>query len=313
MLNSYYYIKVFYLGDNYHGLARQPGLKTVEGELIKAFQKRKYLPDEIDLKKIPFHISGRTDKGVHSRGMVFGFINHRKGFHPIEINNILPKDIIIWSHAIIHDSTSLHSIMNYNNNKNMNENRSIFKLKEFKHPRFNAIYRHYKYYYYDDSNNLKINRLNEISSELIGKHEFINFCKHEIGRITIRTINSINIEKNGNLFIFNFKAQSFLWKQIRKIMFVLLKIAKDEWPLEYIHKLFNPDEKQIAAKIEPMPGGNLILWDIIFPTDIKFIIDLKSIDFINTEFNKRLNKFVIDSAMLSEIKYSFLEEKEIKK
>ena len=62
MIGKYYYFKVFYLGDNYYGLARQPNLKTIEGELIKALIKKKYLKEINNSKYLPLHFAGRTDK-----------------------------------------------------------------------------------------------------------------------------------------------------------------------------------------------------------------------------------------------------------
>ncbi len=94
--NNYILIKVFYFGEHYHGSQRQPNLQTIEGNILYALHNKGYLSDKHYEDQI-IHSAGRTDAGVHSRGMTYGFYNLRENFHPIEVNLSLPEDIIIWS------------------------------------------------------------------------------------------------------------------------------------------------------------------------------------------------------------------------
>ena len=57
--------RIGYLGDAYHGSQIQPDVKTVQGELVRVFQKLKWL--DKDEEEHNLVLSSRTDAGVHVR------------------------------------------------------------------------------------------------------------------------------------------------------------------------------------------------------------------------------------------------------
>ena len=63
-------IKFAYDGKQFHGYARQPKLKTVEGELLKALVKHGFIED---IKESIFRSASRTDKDVSALCNVVGF------------------------------------------------------------------------------------------------------------------------------------------------------------------------------------------------------------------------------------------------
>ncbi|MHA1729992.1 MAG: tRNA pseudouridine synthase A [Promethearchaeota archaeon] len=306
MPDSYYYIKIFYIGDNYYGTARQPGLKTIEGQIINALRQKGYIPKEDYLGRIPVHIAGRTDRFVHARTMVFGFLNFRKLFFPMEINSVLSEDIMIWAYSLVHNREEIMNLVKLQNTNDSIEKHDLNNLilKNVKHPRNNAKLRHYKYFHRED-NGFDFKKIKMASKKLLGTHNFSNFCKPEENRKTIRRIDRIDIERTDEFLIFNFKAPSFLWKQIRKTIDVLLKIGNGEWPINYIEKLFNPNEKKISAMIENAPADRLILWDIVYPKDIKFIKCEKSIKYITKNLKKKLERLKYRTGILNSLKKSF--------
>jgi len=294
------YLKIFYLGDHYHGIAAQPNLKTIEEELLNALIKTKYI---IPSSGTSIQLSGRTDKGVHARGQVIGFLNKRDFFHPIEVNKVLPDDILIWAYSVVHNENEINEFTE-NSNFKLNE-KDKYILNKVKNPRFNALNRNYKYFYFDYSGTLDLQKIRKTVTILRGAHDFKNFCKREKNRSTKRTMDSITFEKKGNLWVFDFTAKSFLWKQIRKTMDVILKIGRGEWPVEYAEKLLNPLEKKISAKIKPVSPSGLILWDISFPDNIKFTECEKSIFKIKFLLRERIDKLVLKKNLYKALECSF--------
>ena len=80
-----YLARLFYLGEYYYGSQLQPGLKTIQGELIDALETWSKEPHS----KQTVQLSGRTDRGVHSFGQLV-MISTDKQFNIDTINKHLP-------------------------------------------------------------------------------------------------------------------------------------------------------------------------------------------------------------------------------
>ena len=63
---SSYRLEISYDGTRFRGWARQPGLRTVQGELEGALERLFGRP-------VPLTVAGRTDAGVHALGQVASF------------------------------------------------------------------------------------------------------------------------------------------------------------------------------------------------------------------------------------------------
>ena len=59
------HFRIGYLGDAFHGSQIQPDVRTVQGELIHAFQKLGWISKEEQGHNLV--LSSRTDAGVHVR------------------------------------------------------------------------------------------------------------------------------------------------------------------------------------------------------------------------------------------------------
>ena len=60
------HFRIGYLGDAFHGSQIQPDVRTVQGELILAFQKLGWIQKQED-ELHNLVLSSRTDAGVHVR------------------------------------------------------------------------------------------------------------------------------------------------------------------------------------------------------------------------------------------------------
>ena len=80
------------MGRDFHGFQRQPGLRTVESELLGALEEVGVIEN---LGQSNYSIAGRTDRGVHALGNVVSFRTRKM---PIinQVNDILPRDIGFW-------------------------------------------------------------------------------------------------------------------------------------------------------------------------------------------------------------------------
>lgn len=229
-------IKFAYDGRAFHGYARQPKLKTVEGDIIKFLITKKIIKDT---KQSVFRSSSRTDKGVSALGNVVAF------------NSDVTKKQMI--------------------NDLFDENSSIiyYGIKEVNNDFYPRYAKLRKYRYYLSSNNLDIEKIINASECFSRKHNFSNFAKLESFKDPIRKIDNIVFEFEDNFIVIDFFAQTFLWNQIRRIISALTKIGNGKIKKMQIYKaLETPD---IKVDFGLAPAEPLILKDIFY--DFEFEVN----------------------------------------
>ncbi len=88
-------LEIEYDGSEFRGWARQPGLRTVQGELEAALET--ILRDPVELT-----VAGRTDTGVHALGQVASFKTGAEipGDLARRVNGLGPSDIAVTAAAL---------------------------------------------------------------------------------------------------------------------------------------------------------------------------------------------------------------------
>jgi len=222
-------LKFAYNGHNFHGYARQPGLKTVEGEIISILVREEYIKNA---KESMFRSSSRTDKGVSALGNVIAFNTDKP------TNNIL-KQI----------NTKTEEILFY----------GIKEVEPDFYPRY-AKQRIYRYYL--KNNGYNTDKLISVASLFTGTHDFTNFARVEEGKNPERTIDNIVVGENKQFFTIDFYAQTFLWHQIRRIISAIEKTATGKINEEQIIDALNKPELGVDYGVAPPEP--LILKEIIY-------------------------------------------------
>jgi len=211
-------ITIEYDGTNFYGWQKQVDMKSVQGTIedaIYSFSNQKTL----------VYGSGRTDAGVHATGQVAHF----------DLDTDLEAFQIFC--AINHfTKTDLISIL------------EIEEVPESFHARFDATIREYEYLIINRSSPpalyinkawhcktpLDIEKMKDATSVLIGKHDFTSFRSVKCqSKNPVKTINDIQINKDGELIKIKISAPSFLQNQVRIIVGTLSevgngKITKDD-------------------------------------------------------------------------------------
>lgn len=233
-----------YDGRDFHGYARQPQLKTVEGELIKALIKHGFIEDTQDSN---FQSASRTDKDVSALCNVIAF------------NTNASKKRILQEL-----SEEFTSIIPYG-------------AKEVE-SNFNPRYVHFRHYrYYLKKAKLDVKKIIATSTAFTGEHNFSNFARIEPFKEPVRIIDNIVFTLEKDFLMVDFFAQTFLWHQIRRIMSAITKAGKGQLEKEQIIiALCNPDKKVDFGLAPAMP---LILKNIIY--DFEFEQDKKLLDQVN--------------------------------
>lgn len=244
-----YALKFGYSGKKFFGYAQQPKLRTIESEIIKALTNSKIITDE---KNTELKVASRTDKGVSAVGNVLAL---KTDFRKKEIIPALNAHLDeIWFYALT-------------------------EVSEDFNPR-HAQHRWYRYYLFDEE--FDISDIKDITSIFIGTHDFSNFARLE-GKDPIRTIDSIEVGKEKDFIILDFRAQSFLWHMVRRIVKAISGTINGKLSPEDIKEALDSKQKIDFGMAEPEP---LILMDVKY--DFDFIVDLESYDKIKMNLQKRI-------------------------
>ncbi len=240
-------LKIAYEGSKFYGFARQPNLRTIEGDLINSLLKNKLIRN---LETSKFRYSSRTDKGVSALGNVVAF--NTGSFSDDQLDNL---------------------------NKNL-DNIFAYSFREVQSDFFPRYAKNRIYRYYLKNDGFDLDTINSACSIFTGKHDFSNFARIEKEKNPIRTVENINILKKQDFFIIDFYAQTFLWNQIRRMISAIKKVAKAKITLKEVEKaLLFPDIKVDYGLSEARP---LILKDVIynfdFNTSKKYITKLKNLE-----------------------------------
>lgn len=229
-------IKFAYNGRAFYGYARQPELKTVEGEIINSLVKHSIIEDS---KEAVFRSASRTDKGVSALGNVIAFNTDASKKRILQdLSDTIPN-IIFYGIALVESNF-------YPRHANQ------------------RIYRYHLKKIY-----LGVDQIISALSLFTGEHDFTNFARIEEFKDPIRTIDNIIITENDNFLIIDFYAQTFLWHQIRRIISSVQKTGIGKLEKEQILEAINNPNKVFdfgLALAEP-----LILRDINY--DFEFQCD----------------------------------------
>ncbi|MDK2892476.1 tRNA pseudouridine(38-40) synthase TruA [Methanohalophilus sp.] len=233
-------LKIAYIGSAYHGFQVQPDVPTIEGKIFEALEALEIIEDPSSAN---FSSAGRTDAGVNAIGQVIAFDTERSNLAiPRVINSKLPKDIWAWAHAEV--------------------------PADF-HPRRYARSRTYRYIVPVEDHDISLIR--SASQILLGTHDFANFCVHEEGKCTTRTIKKIDVRLTDNLLKIDVEANSFLWKMVRKMVTAMMLVGSGERDMEWLKQMLQPEVYEEGLK-PSFPYG-LILMDVNYGDSVEWISD----------------------------------------
>jgi tRNA pseudouridine38-40 synthase len=251
-----YLSRLFYLGNRYHGSQYQPGIATVQGELIEALTN--WSGEHHSTQTV--QLSGRTDRGVHSIGQLV-MITTEERFSIDKINRYLPDDIILWASA----KAPLNFV-----------------------PRYDVLMRHYRYYLDKSWANLNLEVVKKAAALLIGSNDFHQLAKPDAGRNTITTILNISVHDYNDTYFLDVFGTRFLWKLVRKMVTLLTKIGTGKIKLEMINNILS-GQNFLASGIQPAPAENLVLVETIVPLKMK--TSKYAIRIIHNQLNDQLEQY----------------------
>ena len=255
-------IDLGYDGGGFHGWARQPGLRTVQGELEAA------LDTVLRVEGSSLTVAGRTDTGVHARGQVAHLDVDDAVVDPARgrgadsaggallrrLNGVLDPDLRV---------------------------RRIAAAPTGFDARFSAVWRRYAYRIADRAEAVDPLRRSHVlvvsqpldeaamagaSEALLGEHDFAAFCRKRPGATTIRTLLELGWERQPDgLLVGTVRADAFCHNMVRALVGCLVAVGEGRRDAAWAAGVLAGRQRDPAVTVV-QPHG-LTLEEVGYPAD----------------------------------------------
>jgi tRNA pseudouridine38-40 synthase len=240
-------IVIAYLGDSFHGWQRQPGHRTIQGELEAA------LAVLTGADSITVVGAGRTDAGVHAAGQVA----HADLPSPIPaaglvrgLNGLLPRQIRVRQATPV--GARFHA------RKSSTGKRYVYRVRWHASP---YPWRQLRAAVLPETSH--ISQLSRIASCLQGRHDWASFTVTDPATAsTVRTVHRVEIRRRRDGIDFDLRGEGFLRYQVRRMVGALLEVAGGHRDTEWLRDLLV--EPRPGARIRTAPAGGLTLEHVYY-------------------------------------------------
>ncbi|MBI5856058.1 MAG: tRNA pseudouridine(38-40) synthase TruA [Sphingobacteriales bacterium] len=244
-----FFLEVAYKGTAYSGFQSQQNANSIQTEVENAFSV-------LQKEKVGFTGSSRTDAGVHALQNYFHF-DYAGAIHSqfvYKINAILPADIVV---------------------------KSLKKVSDSSHCRFDALSRQYSYYIYDKKNpfladrafyypyKLDFDKLQEAAQIVKEHNDFTSFSKRNTQAKTfICEIQKSKWYLTDNSLFYNVKANRFLRGMVRGLTATMLLVGRHKLSIEGFKEIIGAKDCTKASFSVPPHG--LFLISVEYPEMILY-------------------------------------------
>ena len=244
-------IDLGYDGGGFHGWARQPGLRTVQGELEEA------LDTVLRVEGSSLTVAGRTDTGVHARHQV--------------------------AHVDLADGSDLGSLLRRLNgvlDLDVRVHRVSLAPPGFD-ARFSAVWRRYAYRIADQPYAVDPLRRGHVATwprtlderamaaaaeALLGEHDFAAFCRKRPGATTIRTLLDLGWERRSDgLLVAGVRADAFCHNMVRALVGCLVAVGEGRRDAAWAAGVLAGRRRDPAVTVVKAHG--LTLEEVAYPDD----------------------------------------------
>ncbi len=237
-----YFAKIEYVGTDFSGFQIQPDRRTVQGELLSALEQA---------FGAPCRIMGcsRTDRGVHAREFCLTIDTDGASIPPkklpVAVARYLPPDLsLYYASACREDFHARHDVVS----------------KEYVYRIYNApVIAPFEYrrawIIYPNISDEAIARMQAAAPHFVGKKDFAS-CMAQGSEVTstVRTVQSLTVERNGREILVRIRADGFLYNMVRIIVGTLIEVAFGRMQADEIPGILEAKTRSLAGMTAPPDG-----------------------------------------------------------
>ena len=264
-------LDIAYDGTGFTGWAKQPGIRTVQGELEQALAtilRRHGQPPTLT-------VAGRTDAGVHATGQV------------AHLDLTQPQlKLLAKPHgpgAAVEPTIALARRLN----GIAGVSKDLYVAAVTVAPpgfdaRFSPIWRRYEYRIADAAAQrnpllrghtvwypatLDVDAMNASARELLGLHDWAAYCRPRAGATTIRELQQFEWERDTTgVLVARLQADAFCHSMVRALVGATVSVGERKLAGERLRGI--RAEAQRTSEFKVMPANGLTLVEVGFPDDV---------------------------------------------
>lgn len=228
-------VRFGYDGTSFRGWARQPGARTIEGEILRALLGRRHPGDSLQPS---LEVASRTDRGVSARANALSLRSPLSGPTLLRrLNGIAPEIRFLAATPVTED----------------------FRVRA-------ATRRTYRYF--DPRPVRDMRRRENAAALLTGSIDARSFGRGlAAGAPVWRTVETVASRPVDGGAVIEVRAPSFVWGMVRKMVTALREIDAGRLSPERLRAAVEGSGRLALPLAEPEP---LVLWDVEFPVPWTF-------------------------------------------
>jgi tRNA pseudouridine38-40 synthase len=228
-----------YDGTDFHGFARQPGRRTVEGVLLDALER-------VLGRRPQLSVAGRTDAGVHAEGQVVSFeAEADPGRVQRAVNGMLGPEVVV---------------------------RRAARAAEGFDARWSATARSYRYRIRTDEvpdpftarfewhrpGTYRVGAMRAAARHLTGRHDFASFCRRPEEGSTVRTLRRLTVRSQDGRLEVGATGDGFLHQMVRSVVGTLVAVGEGRIDPEAMPAVLAARDRSAAGPVAPPDGLTLV-------------------------------------------------------
>ncbi|HEY6731161.1 MAG TPA: tRNA pseudouridine(38-40) synthase TruA [Solirubrobacterales bacterium] len=230
-------LEIEYDGAGFRGWAKQPGLRTVQGELETALAT--VLREPVELT-----VAGRTDTGVHAIGQVASFqtASDPPGDLTRRLNGVGPNDVSVTAAAVVADG--------FNARHDAKARSYRYRLLARSAP--NPFEQGHALWW---PHRVDRAALDACATALPGSHDFTAFTPTQTDHVRFeRDVFAASWEQEGDILCFRITADAFMRNMVRVLVGTQLEVASGRRTVENFLQLLEGAPRTEAGDTAPPHG-----------------------------------------------------------
>lgn len=216
-------LAIAYDGTRFEGYARQPGHRTVEGELLDVLGRGRAIGDP---RQARFRSGSRTDRGVSAAANVVAFDASLPPPAVVALTQRAPEGLHLLSAVEVA-------------------------------PDFEPRHARRRTYRYVLDEPWDWARVGPAARRFRGAHDFSNFRRADAGRPPAARVGSVRYRARPPGPWIEFTAPGFLWQQVRRMVGALQRVHDRRWSLQQIDDALHAPGRRVH--VPAAPAENLLL------------------------------------------------------